>query len=150
MNHQKHFTIGRLAKELGVCTETIRYYHRIGLLPIPTHFPGSTIRMYAATDLQLLKFIKGSQRLGFSLDETRALIELSKGNHCDQVRPVAMQKLAELEKKMAEIAIMRDMIVLLLDECAKNNGDTQCPVIEALLQGTSRAGQSSHVGSRAH
>jgi MerR family mercuric resistance operon transcriptional regulator len=133
MNTQKQFTIGCLAKELGICTETIRYYHRIGLLPIPECPDGRSVRMYSEKDVQLLKFIKRAQRLGFSLEETRSLIELSHGKNCNLVEPIAKQKLAELEEKIAEIASMRDLIAHLLKGCANNERDADCPVIEALL-----------------
>jgi MerR family mercuric resistance operon transcriptional regulator len=150
MNTQKHFTIGCLAKELGICTETIRYYHRIGLLPIPTHLDGGTIRGYANEHLQKLQFIKRAQRLGFSLDEIRTLIELSNGNHCEQVQTFAKQKLADLEEKMAELARMRRTIAALLNECEKNSCDTQCPFIKGLLHDASRNHAPHNPDSRAH
>jgi MerR family mercuric resistance operon transcriptional regulator len=133
MNNKTNFTIGCLAKELGICTETIRYYHRIGLLPIPNCCEGRSVRMYSDKDVQLLKFIKRAQRLGFSLEETRSLIELSNRKNCDLVQPIAKQKLAELEEKIAEMVSMRDLIAHLLKECANNESETDCPVIKALL-----------------
>jgi MerR family mercuric resistance operon transcriptional regulator len=138
MNNQKHFTIGRLAKELGICTETIRYYHRIRLLAIPTHSPGGTVRVYGETHLQQLHFIKRAQCLGFSLEEIRALTELSNGSHCERIQTFAKRKLADLEEKMAELALMRDSIAVLLGECAQNSCDSPCPIIEALLHDASR------------
>jgi MerR family mercuric resistance operon transcriptional regulator len=133
MNAKKQFTIGCLAKELGICTETIRYYHRIGLLPIPKCHEGHSVRLYSDKDIQLLKFIKRAQRLGFSLEETRSLIELSNGRSCPLVQPIVKQKLAELEEKIAEMVSMRDLIAQLLKECDKNENGTDCPVIQALL-----------------
>jgi MerR family mercuric resistance operon transcriptional regulator len=133
MNTHKQFTIGCLAKELGICSETIRYYHRIGLLPVPNCREGHSVRVYSDKDVQLLKFIKRAQRLGFSLEETRSLIELSHGKNCHLVEPIAKQKLAELEEKIAEITSMRDLIAHLLKGCASNERENDCPVIEALL-----------------
>jgi MerR family mercuric resistance operon transcriptional regulator len=150
MNNKKDFTIGRLAQVLGICKETIRYYHRIGLLPLPQCPEGRAVRTYSETDLQLLKFIKRSQRLGFSLEETRMLIDLSRGKNCELVQPIAIRKLAELEAKIAEMVSMRDAIAHLLEGCKKDVDSTNCPVIEALLHenlplttGKASAGASS-------
>lgn len=149
MSGQKKFTVGCIAKELGICTETIRYYHRIGLLPIPTRWPGSTVRMYGEDDLQLLRFIKQAQQLGFSLAEIRGLIALSSGSHCVEVQFLARQKLYDLETKMAEIANMRDVIAALLDDCETNNS-SQCPMIEALLQDTHDDYKTGPAGRKPH
>jgi MerR family mercuric resistance operon transcriptional regulator len=154
MNNKKNLTIGCLARELGICTETIRYYHRIGLLPFPQCPEGRSVRIYSEIDLQLLKFIKRAQRLGFSLRETRMLIDLSKGKNCELVQPIAIQKLAELKAKITEMVSMRDAIAHLLEGCKKNENNTDCPVIEALLHenlslplttGKASAGASSFI-----
>jgi MerR family mercuric resistance operon transcriptional regulator len=150
MNNQKRLTVGCLAKELGICTETIRYYHRIGLLPVPPRAPGSTVRRYGEEDVRLLRFIKQAQHLGFSLEEIRGLLTLSRGSHCEEVQCLARQKLCDLEKKMLEIAHMRDTIRALLNECANNEGESQCPLIEALLHDASRLSVSRQCGGAVH
>ena len=43
-------TIGRLARETGVHFETIRYYQRLGLMPIPAR-PHGSIRRYGKDSL---------------------------------------------------------------------------------------------------
>ena len=55
MKNEKSFTIGFLARELDVCVETTRYYHRIGLIPVPKpkagggsgFIPGKIFRYYS-------------------------------------------------------------------------------------------------------
>jgi MerR family mercuric resistance operon transcriptional regulator len=150
MNNQKRLTIGAVAKELGICTETIRYYHRIGLLPVPMSFPNCSVRVYAEDQLQLLRFIKRAQRLGFSLDEIRALLELSKGNHCDAIQFIVARKVRELEKKMAEIARMRDSLAALLKGCTQNNGNERCPVIYTLFEEAYPIDKYRNSGARLH
>lgn len=132
MKSQQSLTIGCLAKKLDICVETIRYYHRIGLLQIPTPLPGSAVRAYTDDHFKQLQFIKRAQRLGFSLDEIRGLVALSNGNHCAEVYCLAQEKLATLEEKMAEIASMRDTIATLLCQCS-GKSDMECPIIHALL-----------------
>lgn len=134
MQHRQGFTIGHFAKKMGVCVETIRYYHRIGLLPVPPRLAGCTVRTYGAEDLKQLQFIKRTQRLGFSLEEIGSLLALSNENQCAKVQAIAREKLHVLEDKLAEIAGMRNAILMLLGDCSKNSDEIHCPFIEALSQ----------------
>ena len=52
-------TIGQLAAAAGVNVETVRYYHRRGLLPLPQRATGS-IGRYAVGALTRLRFIRRS------------------------------------------------------------------------------------------
>lgn len=132
MKNQRSLTIGCLAKKLDICVETIRYYHRIGLLQVPAPLPGSAVRAYTDDYFKQLQFIKRAQRLGFSLNENRGLVALANGNDCAEVYRLAQEKLATLEEKMAEIASMRDTIAALLCQCS-GKSDIECPIIHALL-----------------
>jgi len=133
MKKEQSFIIGSLARELDVCVETIRYYHRIGLIPVPKPKAGGGIRIYSWQDLSLLQFVKRAQRLGFTLDEIRGLITLSEGKHCAEVYQMAQEKLLALEEKMLEIAKMRNAIFALTQKCPATQ-EAFCPLIEALRQ----------------
>ena len=67
------FSIGDLSREFGVTTRTIRFYEDQGLLS-PTR-EGQN-RVYRPRDRVRLKLILRGKRLGFSLKEIKALIEL--------------------------------------------------------------------------
>ena len=69
-------TIGNLSELTGVNIETIRYYERIKMFPAPPRTAGGR-RVYDATHLRILAFIRRSRELGFSLDQVRALIRLN-------------------------------------------------------------------------
>ena len=51
-------TIGRLARAAGVGVETVRYYQRRRLLPVPSGAGG--IRRYSASLIDRIRFIKKS------------------------------------------------------------------------------------------
>ena len=59
-------TIGRLAKATKVGVETIRYYQRRGLLPVPT--PVRADLYYPSNPIDRIGFIKRAQKLGSSLE----------------------------------------------------------------------------------
>jgi len=69
----KTYSISDLAKEFAITTRTIRFYESEGLL-CPQR-EGQT-RIYADHDRVSLKLILRGKRLGFSLAESKELIEL--------------------------------------------------------------------------
>jgi MerR family transcriptional regulator, redox-sensitive transcriptional activator SoxR len=64
-------SIGQLSDRSGVAVSAIRYYERIGLLPIPGRVGGR--RRYSTETLQSLALIRLGQKAGFTLAELREL-----------------------------------------------------------------------------
>ena len=60
-------TIASVARDASVNVETIRLYHRKGLLPLPQKPLGGT-RRYGDEDVARVRFIKSAQRIGFTLE----------------------------------------------------------------------------------
>ena len=133
-NSESGITVGRLARAAGVNVETVRYYQRIGLLPLPRREYGS-IRRYAADDLKRIRFIKRAQTLGFSLEEVASLLGLSDGRHCAQTRAMAETRLAVVEEKIAGLRAIRKSLKGLVAKCAKGSRASGCPIIDALIEG---------------
>jgi MerR family mercuric resistance operon transcriptional regulator len=73
-----------LAGQVGVNAETLRYYERRGLLSEPPRTSGG-YRDYPPTAVDLLRFIKRAQELGFTLDEVEELLHLDRAT-CDLPR----------------------------------------------------------------
>ena len=66
-------TISEFARAGGVGVETIRFYHRRGLLPVPKAMT-TTYRTYNIALLQQLRFIRSLQVGGFTLQEIKQLM----------------------------------------------------------------------------
>ena len=128
---EESYTVGRLAKKAGVNVETIRYYQRRGLLPIPASSPGS-VRRYSGKHLERLRFIKRSQQLGFTLDEAGELMALSEGNGCSVACGVAERRLADVERKIADLAAIQQSLRRLVGRCHENPPEAPCPLVEAI------------------
>ncbi len=76
------FSISMLAKEFDVTTRTIRFYEDKGLLTPKRQ--GQT-RIYSSSDRTKLKLILRGKRLGFTLEESRDIIEMySPGQNNEQ------------------------------------------------------------------
>lgn len=67
--------IGELAQRANVSHRTIHYYERIGLMK-PAEREGAGYRYYDETAYQRLEKIAALKRLGLSLDEIAAVIDL--------------------------------------------------------------------------
>jgi MerR family mercuric resistance operon transcriptional regulator len=124
-------TIGHLARESGVHFETIRYYQRLGLMPIPNR-PLRSVRRYGNEAVSRLSFIKRAQALGFSLDEVKLLLHLSAGEHCAETRTLAEQKMQIVKKKISELRGIQAALDQLIHACGTGRKGRGCPIVEKL------------------
>jgi len=125
------YTIGELAKAANVGVETIRYYHRCGLLPMPEREYGS-YRRYPPQSLERLQFIRRAQALGFTLDEVRALLQFNDGLSCQMARTLAEHKLQVVEERLRDLRILRTELRKVIAQCQANRKEASCPLIEEL------------------
>lgn len=126
-------TIGKLAEAAGVNIETIRYYQRRGLLEEPRK-PLRGHRRYAPEQANRVRFIKRAQALDFTLAEVGALLTLNAACACTETLALATRKLALIEKKMADLAAMRQVLGGLVQQCDAGNGNVVCPIIDVLTR----------------
>ncbi|KAF7962445.1 MerR family transcriptional regulator [Cupriavidus sp. UYMU48A] len=124
-------TIGALAKAAGVGVETVRYYQRCGLLPVPERAFGA-IRRYSEEDLRRLYFIRQGQSLGFTLSEIQMLLQPNDGDACSTARALAEQKLGLVEERLRDLRRMRAELKHLIAQCQANGSETSCPLIDTL------------------
>lgn len=130
-NQLNTFTIGALADTAGVNVETIRFYQRKGLMSEPER-PYGSIRRYTGVDLNRVRFIKASQRLGFSLDEVGELLKLEDGTQCNEVRYHAERKLRDVREKLVDLHRIESALSQLVDRCGSARGSVKCPLISSL------------------
>lgn len=122
-------TIGRLAEAAEVGVETIRYYQRRRLLPIPS---AAGVRRYPPVVLRRVRFIRRSQALGFSLEEIRELLRLEEGGSRKEIRRIADVRLASVRDKLVALQRMEHVLAHLVAECESSGPHTPCPIIGAL------------------
>lgn len=127
-----HLPIGELGRATDTKVETIRYYERIGLLPLPARTAGN-YRAYASEHLNRLSFIRRSRDLGFSLDQVRALLGLSddSSRSCEAVDAIAREHLAEVDRKIADLRALRRELASMVNQC-RCGTIAECRIIEAL------------------
>lgn len=123
--------IGAAAEKSGLSAKTIRYYEDIGLLQADR--AGNGYRDYSMSDVHRLRFLQRSRSLGFSVEECRQLLSLysDKDRESASVKAIAKAKLAEIDRKLAELTELRDTLRVLVRSC---HGDKRpdCPILEGL------------------
>lgn len=123
--------IGTAAEKSGLPPKTIRYYEEIGLLKADR--AGNGYRDYSTADVHRLRFLQRSRSLGFSVEECRQLLSLygDKERESADVKAIAQTKLSEIDRKIAELASLRDLLSHLVHNC---HGDERpdCPIIDGL------------------
>lgn len=127
------FTIGLLAQAAEINVEAIRFYQRKGLVPLPERVYGS-IRRYTDVELERIRFIKASQRLGFSLAEVGELLKLEDGTHCEEARNIAEYKLYEVREKLADLRRIETALDQLVARCGSAHNTVKCPLISSLKE----------------
>lgn len=126
-------TIGRLARRAGVGIDTVRFYERARLLPEPGR-TASGYRTYGDADVERLRFIRRAKALGFSLEEIAELLALSAGKGGRAaVKALAARRLGDLDRKIAELTVMRDTLAHYARRCSGQGALEGCPIIEAVL-----------------
>lgn len=117
---ETNYKIGEVAKRTGVGIETLRFYEKSGLLERPSRTP-SGYRVYDATIMDRLAFIKKAQVLGFTLDEIRELIAHKRAgeNPCGHVRAKVKSRLSELDERIRQMTLYRDELAAELKQWEK-------------------------------
>jgi MerR family copper efflux transcriptional regulator len=130
-------TIGQAAQRSGVPPKTIRYYESIGLVR-PTARGENNYRSYGEEEVEFLRFINRARKLGFSLKEVEQLIALyrDRSRTSRDVKALALRHVDDIERKIAELTSIRDVIKRLADRC-RGDERPECPIIENLAPGAS-------------
>jgi MerR family Zn(II)-responsive transcriptional regulator of zntA len=131
--------IGEVARQSGVGIETLRFYESRRLISPATRTEAG-YRLYDRSVFDRLAFIKKAQSVGFSLDEIAWIVdEAQQGRRpCAEVRTLAQARLAELDRKLAELKRYRGELQQTLDAWNREGEKDGliCGLIEGLKPGT--------------
>ena len=129
-------TIGKIARGAGVSIQTIRYYERRGLLR-PSDRRDSGYRLYAPDAVDVLRFVKNAQELGFSLDEITKLLRLrvGPGTKCGRVKKQAQARLVAVQAKIAGLRAMECALRRLISTCVRRGTTDYCPILKSIENG---------------
>ncbi len=104
--------IGKLARQLGITTRTIRYYEEVGLMGPSVRKTGGA-RSYNRDEVLRLKFILKLKELGIGLKEMLSLAETFDTHNQDfdtitpQVLEILDLHIGKIDDKIARLASLR-------------------------------------------
>lgn len=100
-----NYSIGQMAKKLGLTTATLRYYEKEGLLPFVERTSGG-IRQFTEKDFEWLMIIDCLKKTGMPLKDIRSFIEMvNQGDSTIENRLNLIQKQKKsVENQLAELA----------------------------------------------
>lgn len=124
--------IGEAAATSGVTAKMIRYYETIGLIPKAGRTDAG-YRLYGASDVNTLRFIRRARDFGMPMPRIELLIGLwlNRNRPSREVKKIALEHVRELNSKIAELTAMAETLKELADRC---NGDSrpECPILHDL------------------
>jgi len=129
---QGYYTIGRAAELSGVTAKMIRHYESLKLIAKAARTQGD-YRVYCASDIHKLRFIRRARGLGFSIEEIGTLLSLWQNERraSKEVKRLALKHVAELDSRIEELQSMRFALADLAEHC---HGDArpECPILDDL------------------
>lgn len=124
--------IGQAAKRSDVSAKTIRYYESIDLIPKAARGDNG-YRDYSDNDVEILRFIKRSRNLGFSVGDVSNLLDLwgNTQRASADVKAVALKHIQDVETRIKELESIRDTLKN-LTECCHGDDRPDCPILAGL------------------
>jgi MerR family Zn(II)-responsive transcriptional regulator of zntA len=101
--------VNELAKTVGVPAHVVRYYTQAGLLK-PHRDNSNRYRQYAKSDTDRLRFIRCAKSLGFTLADTKAILnDADQGQSpCAEVRRLIKLRASENRKRLEELTHLQE------------------------------------------
>jgi len=124
--------IGEAAASVGLPQKTIRYYEDIGLVaPLRSD---NGFRYFRPSDVQALALVKNARDLGFTLAESKTLLELFQNPNRSNaaVKSFATEHLKRIEEKIVHLSNLHDQLSAVTSKCSAD-GNSECAILDSLV-----------------
>jgi len=127
--------IGALAAAAGCPVETVRYYERARLLPLPTR-QSNNYRTYGPTHLERLRFIRNCREHDMSLRGIRELLRVADapGGDCGDADATLDAHLGHVRARIAQLSALEKELSALRKRCSRRGAARECGVLNDLRQ----------------
>jgi MerR family transcriptional regulator, copper efflux regulator len=124
--------IGEAAALSGVSAKMVRHYESLGLLAKVSRTDAG-YRQYGEREVHTLRFIRRARDLGFSMAEISELLKLwqNRRRASGDVKRIALSHVADLDRRMAEMAAMKQTLARLAS-CCHGDDRPDCPILDEL------------------
>ena len=120
--------IGELAQKTGVETDTIRYYEKAELLPLPPR-QNNGYREYGERHVERLAFIRHCRALDMPLIDVKRLLDFVDHPEadCGDINRLIDNQLERVRKRLNAIQSLEKQLVTLRAQCDENSaGISRC------------------------
>jgi len=124
--------IGEAAQAAGLTAKMIRDYEALGLIPQASRTENG-YRQYTKRDVDMLRFIRQARSMSFSIKQVEQLLSLwsDAQRESGDVKALAQAQVAELDRKMAELASMKAALEQIAASCPGDH-TPDCPILSKL------------------
>lgn len=116
--------IGKVARLLGISSQTIRNYEQEGLLK--SSLADNNYRQFSGPDITLLLWIKKYKDLGFSLKEIKTILTLSPKERLSIIR----EKIQEIDAQEKTLVLRKECLLHKAENCENVIDSTGKIIIE--------------------
>lgn len=129
--------IGELAVATSTPVETIRFYEKEGLMPLPHRSEGN-YRIYGQGQLERLTFIRHCRLLDMTLDEIRALLKYKEAPeaNCVEVNELLDAHIEHVVHRIRELRALEKQLRSLREQCTAADSTGACGILRELSSET--------------
>ena len=127
--------IGELAKRSSCNVETVRFYEREGLLEAPAR-DANGYRIYTASHLAQLNFIRHCRSLGMGLPDVRTLhsLQIHPELACDEINHLLDSQIKRVHQQIISLRLLEQQLRSLRGSCHANTTVGNCAILRNLAQ----------------
>lgn len=127
--------ISELAEQTQCSVETIRYYEKEGLLPLPQRAQNN-YRQYGREHVDRLRFIRNCRMLDMNHIEIRALLGLmgQQNSDCSSVNALLDEHMAHVDVRIAELRELKKQLKALRESCQQVQGIDACAILQGISE----------------
>lgn len=125
--------IGELSKKSGCSIQTVRFYEKRHLFKACNRTEGN-YRIYDATSLSTLRFIKQCRSLGLTIIEIKQLLDtkMNPDRSCTSVNNLIHQHMTDVTKRIEELNELKQTLSDMALACSDNRKVKECGVLQML------------------
>jgi DNA-binding transcriptional MerR regulator len=120
--------VAEVGRRTGLTRKALRLYEEMGLVE-PATRTDAGYRLYDAEALRRIELVNRAKVLGLSLTEAKEFLHVAEGccgDHHTELAALVERKLAETERRIAELQSLRGTLEGVLDRLASNAGVHRC------------------------
>jgi MerR family Zn(II)-responsive transcriptional regulator of zntA len=129
--------VSEVSRRTGLTRKALRLYESLGLVE-PAERTQSGYRLYDDEALRRIELVNRAKMLGLTLAEAKEFLHVAEGccgEHHPELAFLVGRKLAETERRLAELSTLRETLTGVLDRLEANRGVHRCEEALCTCQG---------------